>query len=201
MRWPVASWFACWGSQIEQMVFERRIQQIESQLADAIDLMVGALRGRRQRAGCAGKRLIGKSWPLRPQLEEVVGRIRLGDNSQTVFRELAARVPLETFLLFTSALSVHWEVGGNLAPTLSTVGPDDTRPHRTFAPHPLDDRAVASVDHRDPLHHVFHRAGDVAERSAPHGGVSVDFDRRHPGGGGRFHASHGNCLVCGDQSR
>ena len=31
-------------------------------------------------------------------------------------------MPLETFLLFSSALSVHWEVGGSLAPTLATVG-------------------------------------------------------------------------------
>ena len=53
---------------------------------------------------------------------EVVGRIRLGDDPQEVFRDLTARVPLETFALFSSALSVHWEVGGNLAPTLATVG-------------------------------------------------------------------------------
>jgi tight adherence protein B len=60
--------------------------------------------------------------PLRGQLEEVVGRIRLGDDPRTVFRQLSNRVPLETFLLFTSALAVHWEVGGSLAPTLATVG-------------------------------------------------------------------------------
>lgn len=39
-----------------------------------------------------------------------------------MFRSLAERVPLETFLLFTSALSVHWEVGGRLTSTLTTVG-------------------------------------------------------------------------------
>lgn len=32
------------GTQIEQVVAERRVQSIEMQLADAIDLMVGALR-------------------------------------------------------------------------------------------------------------------------------------------------------------
>lgn len=46
----------------------------------------------------------------------------MGDDPRTVFRALANQVPLETFLLFTSALSVHWEVGGSLAPTLATVG-------------------------------------------------------------------------------
>ena len=60
--------------------------------------------------------------PLRPQLEELLGRIRYGDDPQTVLRALEARVPLETFRLFASALSVHWETGGSLAPTLATVG-------------------------------------------------------------------------------
>ena len=38
------------------------------------------------------------------------------------YRGLTKRVPLETFLLFTSALTVHWETGGSLAPTLASVG-------------------------------------------------------------------------------
>jgi Flp pilus assembly protein TadB len=32
------------------------------------------------------------------------------------------RVPLETFQLFASALAVHWETGGSLAPILANVG-------------------------------------------------------------------------------
>jgi Flp pilus assembly protein TadB len=35
---------------------------------------------------------------------------------------LTERVPLETFLLFSSALSVQSETGGSLAPTLASVG-------------------------------------------------------------------------------
>ena len=60
--------------------------------------------------------------PLRPQLEEVVGRIRFGDDPRTVYHGLTERVPLETFLLFASALSVQSETGGSLAPTLASVG-------------------------------------------------------------------------------
>jgi hypothetical protein len=59
--------------------------------------------------------------PLKPQLEDVLGRIRYGDDPQVVLRSLMKRVPLETFRLFASALSVHWEVGGSLAPTLAIV--------------------------------------------------------------------------------
>jgi Flp pilus assembly protein TadB len=60
--------------------------------------------------------------PLKPYLQEISGRIRLGDEPAAVFRSLADRVPLETFLLFTSSLAVHYEVGGRLAPALATVG-------------------------------------------------------------------------------
>ena len=60
--------------------------------------------------------------PLRPQLEDVVGRIRFGDDPRTVYHGLTQRVPLETFLLFSSALSVQSETGGSLAPTLASVG-------------------------------------------------------------------------------
>ena len=40
----------------------------------------------------------------------------------TVYHGLTERVPLETFLLFASALSVQAETGGSLAPTLASVG-------------------------------------------------------------------------------
>jgi Flp pilus assembly protein TadB len=55
-------------------------------------------------------------------LEEVVGRIRYGENPRAVYQGLSKRVPLETVLLFSSTLSVQSETGGSLAPTLSSVG-------------------------------------------------------------------------------
>lgn len=110
------------GWQIEAWVAERRMQKIESQLADAIDLMVGALRAGAGVVDALENAVQESRPPLAEQLDEVAARIRYGDAPQAVFRSLARRVPLETFLLFSSALSVHWEVGGSLAPTLATVG-------------------------------------------------------------------------------
>ena len=108
--------------QVEGMLAQRRVNHLEIQLADMIDLMVGALRAG---AGViksleAAVREIRN--PLRAPMEELIGRIRLGDEAAEVFEDLAARVPLETFMLFSSTLAVHWEVGGSLAPTLATVG-------------------------------------------------------------------------------
>jgi len=110
------------GWQLEAMFAERRVQKIEVQLADAIDLMVGALRAGAGLTKALESAVYESRPPLREQLDEVAGRIHFGDDPQVAFRSLTERVPLETFLLFSSALSVHWEVGGSLAPTLATVG-------------------------------------------------------------------------------
>jgi tight adherence protein B len=110
------------GWQLEAMFAERRVQKIEVQLADAIDLMVGALRAGAGLTKALESAVNESRPPLREQLDEVAGRIHFGDDPQIAFRNLTERVPLETFLLFSSALSVHWEVGGSLAPTLATVG-------------------------------------------------------------------------------
>jgi Flp pilus assembly protein TadB len=104
------------------MLAERQVQRVEVQLADAIDLMVGALRAGAGIMNALESAVRESRPPLDQQLDEIVGRIRFGDNPQAVFHNLPQRVPLETFLLFSSALSVNWEVGGSLASTLATVG-------------------------------------------------------------------------------
>lgn len=110
------------GGWLESLLVERRALLIEIQLADTIDLMVGALRAGAGLSSALDNARLESRAPLREQLEEVVGRIRLGDDPREVFEDLTERVPLETFRLFATALSVHWEVGGGLAPTLATVG-------------------------------------------------------------------------------
>jgi len=110
------------GSEIDRMRILRRANRIEAQLSDAIDLMVGSLQAGGSVLSALDFAVRESRWPIRPQLEEVVGRIRLGDNPPAALKALARRVPLENFVLFTTALAVHWEVGGSLAATLSMVG-------------------------------------------------------------------------------
>jgi Flp pilus assembly protein TadB len=110
------------GSQLEASWAARRALRLEMQLADGIDLMVGALgAGAGVTAGIEAAARESKR-PLQPLLTDVLGRIRYGDDPRAVFAALAARVPLETFLLFSTALAVYWEVGGSLAPTLASLG-------------------------------------------------------------------------------
>jgi Flp pilus assembly protein TadB len=110
------------GAQLENHLAARSTAQIETQLADAIDLMVGALGAGASVGEALDNAMHECKRPLLQQLEEVVGRIRLGDDPRTVYRGLTQRVPLETFLLFSSALAVQSETGGSLAPTLAGVG-------------------------------------------------------------------------------
>ncbi|MCI0458178.1 MAG: type II secretion system F family protein [Gemmataceae bacterium] len=116
----VVAGLLAWQGELGRLA--RRRLQMESQLADAIDLMVGALHAGGSALSALEHATREARAPLRPQLEEVLGRIRLGDDPQEVFQALAARVPLETFRLFVSVLAVHWEVGGSLAPALASVG-------------------------------------------------------------------------------
>jgi tight adherence protein B len=110
------------GGQFESYVASRRAARIEVQLADAVDLMIGALQAGAGVTNALENAVRETREPLRAQLEDVLGRVRFGDDPQSVLRALVARVPLETFRLFASVLSVHWEVGGSLTPTLATVG-------------------------------------------------------------------------------
>ncbi len=110
------------GGRLEAFVAVGRTALIETQLAAAIDLMVAALQAGAGVAESLENATIESRSPLRPQLEEVVGRIRFGEDPHTVYHGLTQRVPVETFLLFASALSVQAETGGSLAPTLASVG-------------------------------------------------------------------------------
>lgn len=99
-----------------------RVTRIEAQLAEAIDLTVSSLRAGLPLLAALESALVESRWPIREELEDTVGRTRLGEDPRNVIRDLASRVPLESFRLFCHALLVHWETGGSLAGTLTTIG-------------------------------------------------------------------------------
>lgn len=107
---------------VEDQIGERKTALIEAQLAAAIYLMVASLRAGASLLAAFESALEEIGPPLRPYFQEVAGRIRLGDDPRTAVSDLQASVPLETFRLFATSLAIHWEVGGSLATTLSTVG-------------------------------------------------------------------------------
>ncbi len=101
---------------------QRRMARFEYQLADAIDLIVSALRA----GGGLTDSLAGAAQearrPLRGYLQELLQRLRLGEEPEQVLASIERRVSLESFRLFAMTLAAHWQGGGSLATTLSNVG-------------------------------------------------------------------------------
>lgn len=110
------------GFLLESIMAGKRLSRIETQLADSIDLMVGALQAGLSLPKALDTARQESAAPLRPYLDNLVRKIRLGENPAAAVRELGERVPLETFQLFSLTLSAQWWTGGSLAPTLSVVG-------------------------------------------------------------------------------
>ena len=107
---------------LEQQIAVRNALRLETQLANAIDLMVAALGGGAGVMEAIESASRESKEPLRGELQELLGRIRYGESPQDVFEDFALRIPLESFRLFSFTMAVHGEVGGSLAPTLATVG-------------------------------------------------------------------------------
>ena len=109
-------------TQLDAWILEIRYSKMESQLADCIDMLVASVQaGASLQSALDGAATdIGK--PLGSELQEMVARLRLGDAAVDVFELLRQRVPVETFRLFCTTLSVNWEVGGGLAETLASIG-------------------------------------------------------------------------------
>lgn len=107
---------------IENQIAVGRALRLETQLANAIDLMVGALSAGAGTTEALDSAVRESPQPIKGEFEEVLGRIRYGENPQTVWQDFVVRVPLETFRLLSFTMAVHSEVGGSLAPTLAQVG-------------------------------------------------------------------------------
>lgn len=107
---------------LDQQRMARKRARIEWQLANAIDVMIGSLRAGASLPNAIENALSESRPPMRTELEEVLGRLRLGDSPRNVFDGMMRRVPLESFRLLAVTMATHWDAGGNLTPTLATVG-------------------------------------------------------------------------------
>lgn len=106
----------------EEWLAAQRAARIEMQLADTIDLMVGALRAGTGLLASLEAAYQESQDPFRPYLRDLIGRIRLGEDPVTAIQSLAQRIPLETFRFFATSFCVHWETGGSMAQTLTSIG-------------------------------------------------------------------------------
>lgn len=128
LSWPIniavglALSVALMGLEVDAWIYEWRQSRVETQLADALDVVVASLS-----SGASLQRSLADAaeyspQPLKKELQVTVARLNLGNSPQEVFISLSRRIPTETFQLLATALIVNWEVGGGLAETLAGLG-------------------------------------------------------------------------------
>ena len=104
-----------------KVLAHRRLQAFEAHLAEAIDLIVNALRagyGFLQALEAASRDLEG---PIRDELSRVVEEINVGANPAAALAAIGDRVDSYDFNLVATAVTVQRTVGGNLAEVLESI--------------------------------------------------------------------------------
>ncbi|MFL5761822.1 MAG: type II secretion system F family protein [Thermomicrobiales bacterium] len=99
----------------------RRRKAFEGQLAEAIDLLVGALRagyGFLQAIEAATKELPD---PMCQELTRIIDQVNIGTPPVSALLELTERISSYDLTLFVTAVSVQRSVGGNLAEVLENI--------------------------------------------------------------------------------
>jgi len=105
-----------------KMTLSRRRRQFTEQLPDVLMLLVGALRagyGLTQSLQVLVEQLPD---PASKEFARVVNSVSLGVSIQQALSELSERVQTDDIGLIVTAINVQYEVGGNLAETLNTIG-------------------------------------------------------------------------------
>ena len=124
--WPyLAAFFVmillCAG-QIDAIFLQMRIQKLEQQLADSIDMMVAAVKSGAGLQSALESSVKQTRRPWLNEAEQLTRAVRYGEDPVEALGDLSERLPLESVLLFSQTLAVNWRVGGRLALTLANVG-------------------------------------------------------------------------------
>ena len=124
--WPyLAAIFAmvllCAG-QIDEILCQLRVQKLEQQLADSIDMMVAGVKSGAGLQSALESSVKQARKPWAGEADQLVRAIRFGEDPVDALGDLAERLPLESVLLFSQTLAVNWRVGGRLSITLANVG-------------------------------------------------------------------------------
>jgi tight adherence protein B len=99
----------------------KRLAAFEAQLAETLDLLVGALRaghGFLQAIESAGREMDD---PIKTELGRVIEQVNIGGSLTDALQQLTERVPSYDVQLLASAISVQRQSGGNLAEILENL--------------------------------------------------------------------------------
>jgi tight adherence protein B len=101
---------------------QRRQRRFTAQLPDVLTLLVGALRagyGLNQAIGVLVEQM---PEPTSDEMSQVLAAVNVGIPMQQALRDMAERVGSDDLDLVVTAITVQYEMGGNLAAVLETIG-------------------------------------------------------------------------------
>jgi Flp pilus assembly protein TadB len=124
MRWagPIAAVVTVWTIfSLTSEAARQRAWRFERRLADAIDLMVGALSAGQTPAEAIASAAEGALDPVKSELGELANQLRSSVPIERAVKRIVERYDSEGVRIFTQLLIAKWEVGGPLAPSLQAV--------------------------------------------------------------------------------
>lgn len=106
---------------VVKLLARRRLKRFEAQLAEAIDLLVGALRaghGFLQGLEAVSKDMDG---PMREELITVMEQISVGSTPVEALQGMTDRIDSYDLTMFVSAVAIQRSAGGNLAEVMENI--------------------------------------------------------------------------------
>jgi tight adherence protein B len=128
LRWPW-QWALIAGAAVAVLPLarltwlrKRRVEKINEQLPDALDLISRALRA--GHAFSAALAMVGSQAqePIASEFKGTFSEINFGISTQDALLNLATRVPITDMRYFVMAVIIQLETGGNLAELLTMLG-------------------------------------------------------------------------------
>jgi len=101
---------------------KKRLRKFESQLPDALMMVSGAMRAGASLNIAVENLVKEQPPPVSQEFELFLREQRLGLDFERSLDNMEKRVPIQEFVMVSSALKISREVGGNLAETLESLG-------------------------------------------------------------------------------
>jgi tight adherence protein B len=126
----------------------KRLNQMQEKLAEALDLMVSALRAGHSMGGALAAASKEAPEPIGRELRLCSEEINFGIDLRTAMGDLLDRVPLQDLRLMATAMLIHKESSGNLAEVLektASVVRDRSRLRQQIRVHTAQGRVSGAV--------------------------------------------------------
>lgn len=106
---------------IVDYMMQRRTQQFNMQMVDALNLMANAMKSGLSVAQAMGIVVEQSPQPISQEFNLVLSETKIGLSMEESLQNLAKRVPCEDVDMFVTAVVILKETGGNLAETFDTI--------------------------------------------------------------------------------